>query len=151
MLAFLGDRGNGKTQMGIALIKHVIRTEKIDIDSAQWGKPPMIGLYVRAREIGMMLRECYKQTSTLTEKQAVDQFCHPKILVIDECQERPDSDFEQKSLTLILDKRYGAMKPTVMIANCDDAAFRKVIGASAVDRLRENGGILPFDWPSFRG
>lgn len=134
---FLGDRGTGKTQAAIELIR----------DTCNNGKSAR---YVRCREIGMKLREAYGKDGTVTEMAAVAHFVKPHLLVIDECQERMDTDFEARSFSLILDKRYGAMKPTVLIANCDQKAMREIIGASVCDRVKEGGGCLMFDWASFR-
>ena len=134
---FLGDRGNGKTQCAIELIRMACKIGKLC-------------RYVRCREVGMKLREAYGQSSGLTELQAVNNFVRPHLLVIDECQERMDTDFEARSFSLILDKRYGAMKPTILIANCDQKAMVQIIGSSVCDRVKEGGGALLFDWPSFR-
>jgi DNA replication protein DnaC len=136
IIALLGDRGNGKTQCGVEMVRRFCRQLH-----------PC--LYVRSREIGMKLREAFR-SDTIKERDQVEFFVKPQLLVIDEAQEKPDSDFEQRSLTLILDRRYGEMKPTVIIANLDEPEFRRLVGVSVVDRIREGGGILMFDWPSFR-
>lgn len=137
MLVLLGDRGNGKTQLAVELIRQTCNNLKSAV-------------YVRSREIGMCMRRAYGSDASITEIAAVDRFVAPHLLVIDECQERPDSDWEIRTLTLLLDKRYGAMKPTVMIANCTDEQFKDLMGSSIVDRLKEGGGRIMFDWPSFR-
>lgn len=136
LLVLLGDRGTGKTQMGVELIR------LLNIQS----RP---GLYIRCREIGMRLREAY-DSRQLTEKQAILEFARPYLLVIDECQERPDKDFEIKSINMLVDLRYAAIKPTVLIANCTEPQFKDLVGASVIDRIKEGGGALMCDWPSFR-
>jgi len=135
----LGDRGNGKTQCGIEIIRSICFN---DLRFCR---------YIRCREIGMKLREAFGDKSSLTEIQAMEQFVLPYLLVIDECQERMESDFEVRSLTLIIDKRYGECKPSVLIANCNEKDFRSLLGPSIVDRAKEGGGAVVFDWPSFRG
>ncbi len=135
----LGDRGNGKTQCGVELIR-TISFE--DLRSCR---------YIRCREIGMKLREAFGGKSSLTEMAAMEQFVRPYLLVIDECQERMESDFEVRSLTLIIDKRYGECKPSVLVANCSEKNFIDLLGPSIVDRVKEGGGAVVFDWPSFRG
>lgn len=137
LCVLLGPRGNGKTQCAVEIIRMFCRRV-------------LSCLYVRSREVGMRLRQAYGSMSTLTEIAAVRQFQEPHLLVIDECQERPDRDFELRSFTLILDRRYGALRPTILIANCTPEQFATLMGGSVTDRLKEGGGIVPFDWPSFR-
>lgn len=152
MLALLGDRGTGKTQLAVELVRAVCRETPLDPEHVMWsGKPPVIAVYVRAREIGMKFRECYDKDSTMTELAAVSLFVRPRLLVIDECQERPDKDHETRTLTMILDKRYAAMSPTILIANCDEKALLGLFGPSVADRIKEGGGFIRFKCGNFRG
>ncbi len=138
ILVYLGDRGTGKTQMASTLIKLVCMQKQS-------------ALYYRCREIGMKMREAYDINSTLTEMGALDTFTRPQLLVIDECQEKPDKDWESRTLTMLVDERYAHVKPTILIANCgSDKDFLDLMGASIYDRIKEGGGALMFDWTSFR-
>lgn len=137
IVALLGARGNGKTQATIEIARECSRQL-------------LPCLYIRSREIGMALREAYDNIG-LTEREAVERFVRPFLLIVDECQERPDKDWETRSHTLILDKRYGALRPTILIANSTKGQFVKLMGTSVADRIMEGGGAITFDWPSFRG
>ncbi len=151
ILVLLGDRGNGKTQMAVELIRKVCREHTIGLEYFTYGfNKPNFAKYVRGREIGMKLREAYDNNNTMSEQQAIDIFVQPHLLVIDECQERPDKDFEMRSLTLIIDKRYASCKPTVMVANCTPKQFTDIVGSSIADRIKEGGAYINFKWPSFR-
>lgn len=138
ILVLLGDRGNGKTQLGVELI----RRSCSNLRQAR---------YYRSREIGMTLRQAYNRGNTLTEEDAVKIFTDPPLLVVDECQERSDNDWEIRSFNLIVDKRYGRKLATVLIANCTSKQFARLMGAGIVDRIKESGGKIVLDWPSFRG
>jgi DNA replication protein DnaC len=137
ILVYLGDRGTGKTQMAAEYIRIVTMMRRT-------------ALYYRCREIGMKLREAYDIKGDLTELAAVNIFVKPWLLVIDECQEKPDRDWESRTLTLLIDRRYAEVKPTIMIANCDDKQFLDLMGPGIYDRIKEGGGALLFDWKSFR-
>lgn len=137
ILALLGDRGVGKTQMAVEYIRRYCLAGKGC-------------LYERARAIAMRLREAYGGRTSLTERQVMGEFVKPHLLVIDEAQERADTDWEIRSMTLLLDMRYAQMKPTIFIANCKQKQFKMLVGAAITDRLKEGGGVLELDWPSFR-
>lgn len=133
----LGDRGNGKTQAAVAAGHRACwRGESV--------------MYLRCREIGMAVRLSYR-SDEISEREAIQRFVEPHLLIVDECQERFNTEHELRTLTLILDKRYGAMVPTILIANCTAETFRALMGPSIVDRIRETGQVVMFDWPSFRG
>lgn len=99
----------------------------------------------------MAIKMAYGLNAQITERDAVVSLTMPHLLVIDECQESSDSPWAAQTLTYVLDKRYGLMKPTVLIANCLKPQFVKLAGSSITDRIKESGGFLMFNWPSFRG
>ncbi len=136
MLVLLGDRGNGKTQVAVELVRMCC-------------KQMQRCLYTRTRQVGMAIRESYGNPS-ISEMSVVKQFTGPFLLVLDEVQEKPDTEFESRTLTMILDMRYEAKKPTVLIANATAAQFKKMVGPSIVDRIHDRGSTVMFDWPSFR-
>lgn len=136
MIALLGKRGTGKTQIAVQAVQACaagIRTCS----------------YVKALDIFLAIRASYK-SETLTELEVVEAFVDPRLLVIDECQVRGGSDFEDRMLVHILDKRYDAMVDTILIANLNEPQFREEMGASICDRIRETGHIIPCEWKSFR-
>ena len=132
----LGDRGNGKTQAAVELIRR----------SCILCKPAK---YYRIREVGMALRRAYDNTG-MSEDAALRLFTDPYLLVLDECQERPEKEWEMQQLTLILDIRYGEQRPTVLIANAKPEVFTKMMGPAVTDRIHEGGRAITFNWQSFR-
>ena len=81
----------------------------------------------------------------------MDRFIHPQLLVIDEAQERGESDWESRMLTHVVDKRYFLQRDTLLISNLKLDEFKASIGTSICSRLIETGGAILADWPSFRG
>jgi DNA replication protein DnaC len=72
------------------------------------------------------------------------------LLVIDEIQERADTQFEDRTLTNLIDARYYGMRPTILIGNLRPSEFAARIGSSIASRIRETGGVIEFNGPSFR-
>ncbi|MNJ56206.1 DNA replication protein DnaC [compost metagenome] len=73
------------------------------------------------------------------------------LLVIDEIGCQKGSEYELGLLHNIIDRRYQAVLPTVLISNLDPDGLKAYIGDRALDRLRQNGGkVVGFTWSSMR-
>lgn len=136
LIGLLGDRGRGKTQMASSLI-HEACSEQINC------------LYVKTREFFFRIREAYQKEGP-PEFEILKEFIDPKFLVIDEIGERGGTDWEDKTLIYLIDKRYEEMKDTLLISNQTQEEFFVSVGISIQSRMSETGGIIKCDWESFR-
>lgn len=132
-----GTRGPGKTQIAQQAISHSC----IALREAR---------YVRAMDIFLAVRATYKKSADDSEGEVVHRFRAPKLLVIDEVQERGETKWEDRVLTNLIDKRYGDANDTLLVANLSPATLKESLGPSVYDRLRETGGIIECSWSSFR-
>lgn len=137
IIALCGGRGTGKTLLAASLARF----------SAESGRSV---LYKTAMEFFLDVKETYDSSGKRSEKQVIANYCAPKLLVIDEVQERGNSAWEDRLLTHLIDRRYQAMLDTLLIANSTPDAFLKGIGDSVGSRIVETGGVAKCDWPSFR-
>ena len=135
MMAMIGPRGTGKTQYGAILGCDFIRADKS----------------VRMLTVCRLLSEI-KATfkGTRPTEEVVRGFETVDLLILDEWQVKLGTDWEDMTITNILDTRYGHELATVIISNLDPEAFAVAAGASIVDRLRQCGGIVICDWQSLR-
>jgi DNA replication protein DnaC len=85
-----------------------------------------------------------------SEKEAVREFTRPYFLVIDAYEVRGETAFENRILDHVIDLRYDAMKPTLIISNDTPEKFSQSVGLSIIDRIKETGGIVEMNWGSFR-
>lgn len=138
---FCGTRGGGKTRMAYELARRAV----IPRDHS---KPKRI--FKTAMRIFLEIRDTYRKSATRSELEIMDELASARLLVIDECQERGESTFESAKLTSIIDDRYRHKLPTILIANLSPENFRETLGPSICDRVNEDGGMLVFDWESFR-
>lgn len=137
LVALVGGRGPGKTQMAVELMKKHTRA----LNSAYYDT--LTGLFLK-------IKATFKKDSKETEEDLVLQMIKPSLLVLDEISRRSDSDWENRILYEILDRRYGAMRDTLLIANQNKAQFIEAIGESLASRMQETGGIMECNWQSYR-
>lgn len=135
LMVLTGTRGTGKTRLASELIR--------DLE-------PRWGLYTTAMALFLQLRDSYRKDSEKSESEIVQKMSTRKLLVVDEIQERSSSDWEDRVLTHIIDARYGAQLPTVIIANLKPSELAAQLGPSISDRMRECGGVLEMTGPSHR-
>ncbi|HEY1122250.1 MAG TPA: hypothetical protein VGE67_11650 [Haloferula sp.] len=153
IVIFHGTRGPGKTRMAA----EIARSGRFPADVVK-GKgaagipqdPKRTALYRTAMEFFVEVRSSYRKNSETSEKAIIDRLAGAGLLVLDELQERGESPFEDRLLTHLIDRRYGAMLPTILIANYTREEFTQALGASAIDRFRECGKRFEFTWESYR-
>ncbi len=137
LVALIGTRGNGKTQLAVELMKRVTD----DLNFAR---------FTTATRFFMAMKSTYRKDSTETEAGVLATFCKPSLLVVDEAARRAETTWENNLLFELLNSRYNEMKDTIMICNMGRAEFEQSLGASLVSRMNETGGIIECNWPSFR-
>jgi DNA replication protein DnaC len=140
-MVMLGRPGTGKTHLGCAILRHCM-----DASDKFTGK--LVSVYELFRQI----KASWDRGSKITEREAIAKFVKPHLLIIDEVGVQFDSPTEQGLLFDVINERYQAVLPTVVISNLSENEFIEVVGGRSSDRLRENGSmIVPFTWESHRG
>lgn len=149
-----GKRGTGKTFMSYRLAN-----ASGGYPDATYGKPDMFGrpvsrpaLYRTAMRMFLEIRDTFRKSSEKSELELMDEYAQAVLLVIDEAQERGETDFENQKLTAIIDSRYQQCRPTIIIGNyLTKSDFAASISPSIVSRIQESGGAIHCGWDSFRG
>ena len=141
----VGPRGTGKTMMATRACMSVAQ------GIANTGSEQTGCKYTTAMDLYLTIKETYDDQARLSEKAALALYTKPRVLVIDEVQERARSEWEQRLLTLIVDKRYSdGAKDTIIIGNLKPEELTRELGPSIMSRAVETGKILVCDWPSYR-
>lgn len=135
IVALIGPRGTGKTRLAAEAMRN---------------HAPERGNYATAMGLFLRIRASFGKASKESEADIVAEMATTPLLILDEVQERGNTAWEDRILTHILDRRYGAMVPTIVIANLTEAALAECLGDSIISRLTETGGILEIDGPSHR-
>lgn len=82
---------------------------------------------------------------------ALRRFCAAyDLLIVDEIGRQFGTDTERMILFEIINERYEQRKPIIAITNLDGPNLSEFVGAAALDRLKENGEAVCFDWRSMR-
>ena len=75
----------------------------------------------------------------------------PFLLIIDEIGLQFGNDTERMYLSEIINERYSSLLPTILIGNVTLPELKNLLGDRIIDRFKEGGQVVVFDWDSFRG
>lgn len=135
-----GVAGTGKTHLACAIAHHIIHQHA------------MRAVYMHVAAALRAVKDTYAKGSTRTEQEAITSFAKPDLLILDEIGVQFGTDAERCILFEIINARYEALKPTVLISNLAMDGLTQYAGERVIDRMKENGGVLlPFKWQSHRG
>ena len=135
MLLLCGDRGPGKTQM-----------------ATYWASKVKNSRYFRAHDLMRAIRGEFSDVKqdAIESKQTMENAKSCAFLVLDEYSELAGSEYDKRTLTNLLDHRYGDQKSTIIITNTPIKQAPDEVGRSAWSRFEETGGIIHCDWASYR-
>jgi DNA replication protein DnaC len=138
-LMLLGKVGNGKTHLAAAVAGAVIDQYRCN------------AMYTTVSRVCQQVKASYSKESTQSEREALDIFRAPDLLILDEVGASYGTDFERMVMFEVINARYEDVKPTIVISNLGAGALVEALGDRTVDRLREGGGVVVvFDWDSAR-
>lgn len=139
-LVVLGTAGTGKTYTACAITRHVVR------------ECGFAAIYTTALKAIREVKDTYRRDSKRSEQEVISSFVTPDLLVIDEIGVQFGTDSERQILFEIVNERYQAMKPTILISNLALPELAEYAGDRVIDRMRDNGGaIVVFSGKSRRG
>ena len=109
-------------------------------------------VFISVSEMMREIKSAFNKDSEKTEQELIDHFASVGLLILDELGMDYGTDFNKALLFEVLNRRYEAMLPNILISNLDPAALREYLGERLFDRMRDNGGkMLAFVWESHRG
>jgi DNA replication protein DnaC len=138
-LLLLGGPGTGKTHLACAILAQVIGAGHT-------------GLFLTVSSALRVIRDAYSPRGQRSELEAFALLTQPDLLVFDELGVAAGNPATRRALLLdILNERYGALRPTVLLGNLTLAELGVYLGERLMERLLDAGGTtVPFNWPSYR-
>lgn len=144
LCVLLGPRGTGKTQMAVTLAR-----ELIEDDALRRVRFTFPALYLKAVDVFLDIRSAFKQQGA-TEREMINHMVAPRLLIVDEIQERSGTPWEDTMLHHIIDRRYDVKRDTLLIGNLKPEALPDELGSSVLSRVMECGEIIQCEWGCFR-
>ena len=136
-LLLLGPSGTGKTHLATSVANQIVRQG-------------YTALFRTVQEVIRHVRSSWGR-SEKTEAEAIAELVAPDLLILDEVGVQYGKAGELVTLFDVMNARYSACKPCIVISNLSLAELPDFLDERVVDRLREAGGqAIPFDWEAAR-
>lgn len=137
-LILCGSPGTGKTHLACAIARALADASRSS-------------LFITVISAIRHVKETYRRDSEKSERQAIGELVYPDLLILDEVGVQVGSEHEKMILFEVINERYQACKSTILISNLNRDELAEYLGDRVMDRFREAGGVIPFDWASHRG
>ncbi len=153
-LFLTGPRGIGKTHLAVAYMKHYLsKGEEFIVD----GKiaRDKLPLFISMPNLLFLIKQTWRDGSPVSEKDVIMKYADVGLLILDDLGAEASKDWSHQILYLIIDRRYGEMKKTVITSNLsiqevstdlDDRIASRIAGMCEIitlqgpDRRLEKGG-----------
>ena len=138
-LVLTGGPGTGKTHLASAVANAVMHAHLA------------VTVFGTVSSMLRQIKSTYTRDSQRSEQDAIDALIQPDLLILDEVGVQVGSEHEKMLMFEVLNSRYQELRPTILISNLTAEELEAFLGQRVMDRYRECGSVLAFDWPSFRG
>ena len=135
-MIFIGSPGTGKNHLACGIIQEIVKTDKTAI-------------LTTTMKMIRKIKDSWTDRD-MKEGEVIELYTKPDLLVIDEIGVQFGSDTEKLYISEIINDRYEAMKPTILLGNVSREELIEQMGDRVIDRFRENGKLVIFDWQSHR-
>ena len=135
-MIFIGKTGTGKNHLACGIIHEIVN---------QGGT----ALITTAMKVIRSIKDSWRDHVS-KEGEIIELYTKPGLLVIDEIGVQFGSDTEKLYISEIINDRYEEMKPTILLGNIQIKELIEQLGDRPIDRFREGGKIVQFDWESHR-
>lgn len=146
-LIMIGRNGTGKSMLCSIILQELIRNNPDDKNGYESYKR----LYTEAIKLVRLIKKTWNKNSEIDEQDAINKFIIPEVLIIDEIGVQYGSPTEAQFITEIINDRYNQKKATILSGNLTIEEIKGLIGDRVIDRFRDDGKVLVFDWNSYRG
>jgi len=138
-LVLTGAPGTGKTHLACAIASEIMESHLAAT------------LFLTVSSMLRSIKSTYRKDSERSEQEAISALNQPDLLILDEVGVQVGSEHEKLLMFEVLNERYQQMLPTILISNLSVDELEEFLGHRVMDRYRECGSVLAFDWQSHRG
>lgn len=137
-LVLAGKPGTGKTHIACGIARALIEQGRS-------------ALFMTVLQALRHIKDTYRRDSDKSESDAIADLLRPDLLILDEVGAQLGSEHEKMLMFEVINSRYQECRATILISNLNASELTEFLGDRVMDRFREAGAVVAFDWQSHRG
>ena len=154
-----GNTGVGKTHLAIAMLRHTeekewndlcqeyIDTLKAGVEITKRGKNSKC--FLKVPELLLEIRDSFNHNSDISEMELLDCYSYKSFLILDDLGSEKITDFSISTLSLLIDRRDGNSRNTIITTNMTLAEIDEKLNARIASRLSRWINVK-IDMPDYR-
>lgn len=129
-LCFIGSAGCGKTHLACAIAVTVMR---------RWveANTPHSVRFITAPALLQAIRASFAHEAQLRSEEVIDRYAETRLLIVDDLGAEKPSEWVRETVFVIMDRRYGNLRPTIFTTNYTLTELRDRLGERIVSRMAE--------------
>ena len=137
-LVLAGKPGTGKTHIACGIAHALIEQGRS-------------ALFMTVLQALRHVKDTYRRDTERSETDAIGDLLKPDLLILDEVGAQLGSEHEKMLMFEVINERYQQCRSTILISNLNAEELTEFLGDRVMDRFRESGAVVAFDWQSHRG
>lgn len=137
-LVLAGKPGTGKTHIACGIARALMEQGRS-------------ALFMTVLQALRHIKDTYRRDSDKSEADAIADLLQPDLLILDEIGAQLGSEHEKMLMFEVINERYQQCRSTILISNLNADELTEFLGDRVMDRFREAGAVVAFDWQSHRG
>lgn len=124
-LVLSGNTGTGKTHLAVALLRELIKADKLKGD----------GDFITVPDLLLEIRSSFKDKAEVTEETIINHFSKVPVLILDDLGSEKTTEFAVTTLYIIIDRRDREMLTTIITTNLTLKEIEEKLDARIASRL----------------
>ena len=124
-LVLAGNTGTGKTHLAVALLRELIKADKLKGH----------GDFITVPDLLLEIRSSFKDKSDTTEEMIINHFSKVPVLILDDLGSEKTTEFAVTTLYIIIDRRDRELLTTIITTNLSLKEIEEKLDARIASRL----------------